>query len=208
MREGGQQTDHPLERLIFFSDAVFAIAITLLVIEIHVPTREAAAVAGGYGPALLHLGPSFFGFGVSFLVIARFWMGHHAAFSQCGHFDSRLLWPNTLLLMAIAFMPFATAFMAQNLGTLVPTLFYNGVLLVTAILSTNVIRIVTQPGMLRADADQAVVARFPTMGWAVALGAATALALTPLAPQFSQIGLLTIPLWRLLLQSIWHVSPR
>ena len=110
--------------------------------------------------------------------------------------------------MAIAFMPFATGFMAQNLGELTPATFYNAMLLITAILSANLIRLATSPDMLKPDADLAEVARFPTRGWSVALGAATALALTPLAPQLSQIGLLTIPLWRRLLQQIWRVSPR
>lgn len=203
-----QETDHPLERLIFFSDAVFAIAITLLVIEIHVPTPEDAAAAGGYGPVLIHLLPSFAAFILSFAVIARFWMGHHAAFSQCGRFDKRLLWPNTLLLMAIAFMPFATAFLARNLGQIASAVFYNATLLVTAILSAVLIGIATAPDMRRADADRHEIATFPTRGWAVVIAAALSLVLAPFAPAFSQIPLAAIPLLRRLLARVWHVSLR
>jgi uncharacterized membrane protein len=203
-----QETDHPLERLIFFSDAVFAIAITLLVIEIHVPTPGDAAAAGGYGPVLVHLLPSFAAFILSFAVIARFWMGHHAAFSQCGRFDKRLLWPNTLLLMAIAFMPFATAFLARNLGQVASAVFYNATLLVTAILSAVLIGIATAPDMHRTDADRHEIATFPTRGWAVVIAAALSLALAPFAPAFSQIPLAAIPLLRRLLARVWHVSPR
>ena len=60
-KAGGRE----LERIIFFSDAVFAIAITLLVLEIRVPSREVAAQAGGLGSALLHLWPSYLGYAIS-----------------------------------------------------------------------------------------------------------------------------------------------
>jgi uncharacterized membrane protein len=207
MSDGGQ-TDHPLERLIFFSDAVFAIAITLLVIEIHVPTPEDAAAMGGYGEALYHLLPSFAAFVLSFAVIARFWMGHHAAFSQCGRFDKKLLWPNTLLLMAIAFMPFATAFLARNLGQVASAVFYNATLLVTAVLSATLIGIVTAPDMRREGADVHEIATYPTRGWAVAIAAALSLALGPFAPVYSQVPLASIPLLRKLLARLWGVSLR
>jgi uncharacterized membrane protein len=207
MSDGGN-TDHPLERLIFFSDAVFAIAITLLVIEIHVPTPADAVADGGYANALYLLSPSFAAFVLSFAVIARFWMGHHAAFSQCGRFDRKLLWPNTLLLMAIAFMPFATAFLARNLGNVAPAIFYNATLLVTAILSARLIGIVTAPDMRRTDADLHEIATYPTRGWAVAIAAALSLALAPFAPAFSQAPLAAIPLIRRLLAKYWNVSPR
>jgi uncharacterized membrane protein len=210
MSGGGENsgTDHPLERLIFFSDAVFAIAITLLVIEIHVPTPEDAAAMHGYGNALYHLLPSFAAFVLSFAVIARFWMGHHAAFSQCGRFDKKLLWPNILLLMAIAFMPFATAFLARNLGNVVPAMFYNATLLVTAVFSARLISIATTPDMLRDGADRHEVATYPTRGWAVAIAAALSLALAPFAPGFSQLPLGAIPLFRRLLAKVWGVSLR
>ena len=208
MSAGGDATDHPLERLVFFSDAVFAIAITLLVIEIHVPSPADAAAQGGYGNALYHLVPSFAAFVLSFAVIARFWMGHHAAFSQCGRFDKRLLWPNTLLLMAVAFMPFATAFLARNLGNVAPAVFYNATLLVTAIFSARLISIATAPDMRRDGADLHEIATYPTRGWAVALAAALSLAVAPFAPVFSQVPLAAIPLIRRVLARIWHVSPR
>ena len=208
MDGGGHQTDHPLERLIFFSDAVFAIAITLLVIEIHVPTPADAAAAGGYGAALLHLLPSFAAFVLSFIVIARFWMQHHAAFSQCGRYDKALLWPNTLLLMVIAFMPFATAFLARNLGEVAPAILYNATLLATGALSTWLISLATSPALLRTGADAHEVAMLPTRGWAVTIAAMLSLALAPFAAAYSQLPLATIPLWRRMLAKRWDVSLR
>lgn len=191
-------TDHPLERLVFFSDAVFAIAITLLVIEIHVPHLGGGSNAEAWSE-LLHLLPSFFGFALSFLVIGRFWIGHHNAFTMIDHYDGRLAWPNLLLLMCIALMPFASAFMSANLGQFVPTLFYNMTLLVTALLSRWVVGIATGPELLRATADPAVPDLLRARGMSVILGAATAVAATFVSAQFSQIALFTIPLWRLLL---------
>ena len=184
--------DHRLERLIFFSDAVFAIAITLLVIEIHIPhlttltNREAL-------DALYALWPSFFGFALSFVVIGRFWIGHNFAMANVVTYSTKLLWPNLLLLMAIAFMPFATAFMSSNIGQLVPTAFYNAVLIISALLSLRVVIIARTlwPEAERRGDGLLMGAR----GISVALAAASALALTFYTPIFSQLAMASIPLW-------------
>ena len=97
------------ERLIFFSDAVFAIAITLLVIDIRIPSNAAADLGG----ALRDLMPNFLGFGISFLVIAAYWMAHHRSFRHIHRYDGVLIWINTLLLMTIAFLPFSTTLISS-----------------------------------------------------------------------------------------------
>ena len=198
MAKVASKTDHPLERLVFFSDAVFAIAITLLVIEIEVPSVAGMERAQAWA-TFAHLWPSLFGFVLSFLVIGRFWIGHHNAFTQIDHYDGRLAWPNLFLLLMIAFMPFATAFMAKNLGWLVPTLIYNLTLLLTALASRYVIGIATAPPLVRADADPALLAMLRARGTGVILGVATTVLATFITPQLSQIALLTIPLWQRLL---------
>jgi uncharacterized membrane protein len=205
--KGLEKTDHPLERLVFFSDAVFAIAITLLVIEIEVP-HLGSVPDSQYWQALVGLLPSFFGYALSFLVIGRFWIGHHNAFTLIDHYDGRLAWPNLFLLMAIAFTPFATAFMAANLGNFVPTLIYNLVLLATAILSRRVIVIATSEALVRAGTDPAKIRLLRSRGLGVILGVATAVATTFLSPQFSQVALISIPLWQYLLnrQSLQQAS--
>lgn len=200
MSQWGAEPDHRTERLSFFSDAVFAIAITLLVIEIHVPHIEPATVAGAWS-ALVGLLPSFFGFALSFLVIGRFWMGHHSALAKVSQFSPSIMWPNMLLLLAIAFMPFATAFMAQNIGQLVPTAFYNAHLLLTALLSWNVVRLASSLWPDHGDDPELSALRRQMLarGLGVALGSATALAATFASPIFSQFALLSIPLWQRLL---------
>lgn len=191
--------DHPLERTIFFSDAVFAIAITLLVIEIHVPHLPHGASPKAFGEALVELWPSFFAFALSFLVIGRFWIGHHNAFGQLDHYDPRLLWPNLLFLMAIAFMPFATAFLGANLGGLVPALFYNGMLIVTGLLNLLLTRTVVRALRENAEVPEDKIRDLSARPPSLILAAAVSVALAFVAPMFSQAGLLTMPLWRRLL---------
>jgi uncharacterized membrane protein len=188
-------TDHRLERLVFFSDAVFAIAITLLVIEIHVPDLAAGASDASFWQALAHLIPSFVGFVISFLVIGAFWMGHHRAFSLAGRFDQGLVFPNLLLLGAIAFMPFVTAFASAYQGRLVPMILYWSWLILAASLSLWVNSKVTRPALLGAWATAADGLLVRRRSRSVLLGAIVSLAIGLVFPRFAPIGMATIPLW-------------
>ena len=200
MQPGGATTDHPLERLIFFSDAVFAIAITLLIIEIHVPTLAEAVDVGGYGAVLVQLLPSFFAFLISFAVIARFWIGHHRAFSMRARFDDALLVPNFTLLMFIALLPFSTAFLAKNLGQLVPALFYDFSLLALSLSSLWVVHIATRADALLPGIAQIDVRLLHARGIAVTIGALVAIAIAFVSPPFSQFGLAFAMLGRLIVR--------
>ncbi len=191
--------DHRMERLIFFSDAVFAIAITLLVIEIRIP-HLSTGTADEALRALLALFPSFFGFVLSFVVIGRFWMGHHSSMANVAVYAPKLLWPNLMLLMAIAFMPFATAFMSANIGQLVPTAFYNATLMVTALLSWRVVSMARDLWPESERNDEWLWMR--SRGIGVSLGAASALALTFVTPIYSQLALATMPLWQRLVARV------
>jgi len=118
-----------LERLILFSDAVFAIAITLLVIEIKIPEIHETPVTDN---AVLHklaeLIPKFIGFLVSFILIGQYWIVHHRMFSFVINFTDRLIWLNILFLFAIALMPFSTGFYSEYVlrGVVTPVIFYTG----------------------------------------------------------------------------------
>ncbi|MEA3037712.1 MAG: potassium channel family protein [Sphingomonadales bacterium] len=206
--EGGAgRTDHALERLIFFSDAVFAIAITLLVVEIRVPHLPKDSPDVAYWAQLAGLFPSLMGWLISFAVIGLFWMGHHRAFAMTARYHGRILAWNMALLGTMAFMPFVTAFMAQNLNQRVPTLIYCGTLLLAALLNIVVVRIATSPPMVDPAADPPTIHYARGRGMAVALGASTALVAAFFFPVYAQIGLATIGLWRRLLTKRPAASP-
>ncbi len=104
----------PTNRLEAFSDGVFAIAITLLILTIAVPVLSPTEVAEGkLSPALIALLPKFLSFVVSFLVIGIFWVGHHMMFHYIVRTDRVLLWLNLLLLLAISFFPFPVALIGE-----------------------------------------------------------------------------------------------
>jgi uncharacterized membrane protein len=103
-------------RVELFSDAVFAIAITLLVLDIRVPEDGGIHDAGELWNNLFHLWPSYLGFAFSFLVIGVMWINHHAVFEYLGHIDRLLMFVNLLLLMGIAFLPFSSAILAEHLA--------------------------------------------------------------------------------------------
>ena len=191
----GGQPDHRLERMILFSDAVFAIAITLLVIEIDVPRLSADGPAAAYWQALAEHIPSFFGFVLSFLVIGRFWSGHHAMFSQVARFDESLVWPNLQLLMMIAFMPFATAFLTRNIGAAVPSLIYNLCFLATALLSVRLAHKALSPELLGDGADLGLVRLIKVRGWAVVVIAMISVIGVFFVSLYSTMFLATTSLW-------------
>lgn len=97
-------------RLEAFSDGVFAIAITLLVLDLHV-----SAAQGHLGAALAREWPHYATFTVSFLTIGIIWVNHHAQFELVGSVDRPLLFFNLLLLMVVVLIPFTTGLLAEHL---------------------------------------------------------------------------------------------
>ena len=102
-------------RLEAFSDGVFAIAITLLVLGITVPGRDGVLSSGGLFPALLALWPSYLGYVISFVTIGIMWANHHTIFHYVRRTDRYLLIINVFFLMCIGFLPFPTAVLADYL---------------------------------------------------------------------------------------------
>ncbi|MDF2386472.1 DUF1211 domain-containing protein [Nostoc ellipsosporum NOK] len=190
---------HGLERMAFFSDAVFAIAITLLVIEIHVPHVAAPYSDTAFLEALNKLIPNFIGFFVSFFVIGAFWAGHHRAFDCARHWSPRLFLPNLLLLSAIAAMPFFTAFSSEYYGHRVPTAFYCGWMILISIFNILIQRVLTAPPVVGEHVTPAQRRMIRQRGLAALLASITAFVTSLFIPFLAQIVLITIPLWRMLL---------
>lgn len=182
-----------LERLKAFSDAVFAIAITLLVIEVHVPRLDTLDDAA-YLVALAHLVPSFMGFMLSFLTIGALWVAHHRLFGVLEGYEPRLMWPNMLLLMMVAFMPFATALMSSNPLARVPEVFYSATLLAAGLLQLLVFQIALRPGRTRADVAPEEVNALRWRALTLPTAATVALLAAPHMPGNNNFFLLAIPL--------------
>ena len=182
-----------LERLTFFSDAVFAIAITLLIIEVHVPH-----VTGGddaaYWQALAELRPSLFGFMLSFLVIGALWMAHHRVFGMLADYSQKIMWPNMFLLMVVAFMPFVTALMSAHPLARVPELFYSGTLLVAGLLQNRLFSLALRAPYVRDDVPAEEVAAARWRSWGMPTSAALSLVAAWFAPGWNNFLLISIPL--------------
>src|ERR1700704_3119658 len=95
-------------RLEAFSDGVFAIAATLLVLELRVPP-DTTDLSG----ALLRLWPAYAAYLVSFLTIGIIWVNHHTLLEHCKRVDRRFLYLNLMLLVAVGIVPFPTALVGQ-----------------------------------------------------------------------------------------------
>jgi uncharacterized membrane protein len=194
---------HALERLIFFSDAVFAIAITLLVIDIRVPDIGFHTLSDGdFLAALVPVIPRFGSFLLSFFVIGAFWAGHHRAFDCARHWSPKLVMPNLHMLCAVAAMPFFTALSSQHWGERVPTALYCGWMLVIGLLNIRLQRIVTAPPVVNEHVAPEHRAMIRRRGLAVALGGGTATLVALIAPQFGQIALASMAVWRGVLQRL------
>lgn len=108
-----------LERMILFSDAVFAIAITLLIIELKVPDLQMKgnpSASAALDEAFNHTFFEILGFLLSFAVIGQFWVSHHKLFGFVNDFDNGLLWLNLHTLFWIVLAPFSSAMNSKYAG--------------------------------------------------------------------------------------------
>ncbi len=111
-------------RIEAFSDAVFAIVVTLLVLELHVPKLPEGFTERQMLGELWRLAPNFFGFLVSFFVLAIFWVNHHQFFHSLRSASRGLLWHNNHLLFWLCFVPFPTAFVGEYHTSRMPVMLY------------------------------------------------------------------------------------
>jgi len=115
--EGGRD----LDRVVFFSDAVFAIAMTVLALTLSIP---AGTTDAGVAHALHQAIPSMFSYALSFAVIAIYWLTHHRMFRYIRRLDTTLLVLNLVSLGAIAFVPFPTSVLGEHGSTTAAVVFY------------------------------------------------------------------------------------
>ncbi|MBK6773104.1 MAG: DUF1211 domain-containing protein [Ignavibacteria bacterium] len=115
-------------RMEAFSDGVFAIVVTLLVLELRVPVLPENFSTQDVLKELLRLFPKFFSFAMSFVIVAIFWVNHHQFFHSLEKTDRAMLWYNNLLLFWLSFVPFPTAFIGEHPVSMIPVMLYGAVL--------------------------------------------------------------------------------
>ncbi len=144
-------------RLESFSDGVIAVAITLLVLNIAVPTLQATHHGATLGHELGRQWPIYAAYVTSFLTIGIIWINHHAMISRLARADHSILMLNLVLLLTIAVIPFGTSLLAQYLreghGAKLAAAIYGGVLLLMALAFANLNRqiLLGRSHMLRSE---------------------------------------------------------
>ena len=108
---------HPNTRFEAFCDGVFAIALTLLIIDIKIPASEGIGTTRELWLALRHLGPSIFAFVLSFAIILITWVNHHRFFRIVNKSSGPFVYANGFLLLTVVFMPFPTGLVGEYLLT-------------------------------------------------------------------------------------------
>jgi uncharacterized membrane protein len=177
-------------RMEAFSDGVFAIAITLLVLEIHVPEPGSG---GSLGHALLAQWPSYAAFVVSFLTIGIIWINHHAMVRRLRIIDHSILIWNLVLLMTVSALPFTTALMAiylkESNGESLAAAVYSGSFLVMglAFAGTNRHILFERADFLEERLDEGVRRLTLKRGVAGLLPYAVATAIAPLSPYLTLV---------------------
>ncbi|MCF8214244.1 MAG: DUF1211 domain-containing protein [Chitinophagaceae bacterium] len=111
-RHDKSKMHYQLDRISFFSDGVFAIAITLLVIEFKVPVIQ-HATDGLLWSSLAHMGWKLLGFIISFFIVGYYWSVHHRIFGYVNDYTSRLIWLNLLFLFSVVLLPFSSGLLGE-----------------------------------------------------------------------------------------------
>jgi uncharacterized membrane protein len=144
------------ERLVFFSDAVFAIAITLLVLDLRIPAGALDA------QAWREIFPKVLGFFISFFVIGIYWMAHHELFGTLEKEDGPLKVANLAFLASIVFLPFPTSVIAGRVNSTASVVFYALSVATVGLLLVMLTLVARRPALMRSDETRGRTLRFVT----------------------------------------------
>jgi uncharacterized membrane protein len=157
-REG--ETGRDRDRIVNLSDGVFAIAITLLILDIRVPNIPENMVSSQLLGALLSLWPKYLGYILSFVGISAFWLIHHSIFRPIRSYDRILLYLNFLFLMVVAFVPFPTSLLGEYGDHQLPVAIYAATLAVGRLLLTAIHWYSTRNDRLLGEPQDPATVRF------------------------------------------------
>jgi len=160
LRPRERETGKDRDRIVNLSDGVFAIAITLLVLDIRVPDIPENMVASKLPAALFSLWPNYLGYVLSFVGISAFWTIHHSIFRSIRAYDRGLLYLNFLFLMVVAFVPFPTSLLGEYGNHQLPVAIYAATLAVGRLLLTAIYWHSMRNDRLLDEPQDPVTARF------------------------------------------------
>jgi uncharacterized membrane protein len=123
-----------LHRLAALTDGVFAIVMTLLVLEISIPEIAQSSLHAELPRRLLELWPKLLSYGISFIILGMFWYLHHISFHHIKRSDNGLIWLNILFLMFVALIPFSTSLFGSYVTEQLPLVIYASNLLLVNVL--------------------------------------------------------------------------
>lgn len=141
-----------VERLAALSDGLFAVAMTLLVLDLHAPAREAIHSETDLWHALVALGPRLLVYLMSFLTLGIFWVGQQTQLNNLARADRNLAWLHLAFLFVVSLMPFSTSLMAEFIGYRVALVAYWVNLLLFGIVLHASWRYASRAGLVRDDA--------------------------------------------------------
>ncbi|HEU4872105.1 MAG TPA: TMEM175 family protein [Pyrinomonadaceae bacterium] len=181
------------ERVVFFSDAVFAIVITLLVLELKVP-HLTEHTESSLRHALVELLPRVAGFVISFLIIGLMWIEHHRIFRYIADYDGGLLWRNLLLLLCVSFVPFPTALFSENFWSRTAFILYTASFGGVATAKLLIWRHAAKANLLKKEVTPALERRIARRSLAVPLACALAIVLSFVSIFLAPVSFAFIPL--------------
>ena len=147
-----------LHRIAGLSDGLFAVAMTLLVLDLHVPVSEAIHSEHALGSALLHLSPSFLAYFMSFVTLGIFWVGQQTQLTFFARSDRHLTWIHLGFLLLVALTPFSTALLAEYITSRPALVIYWLNIFVLGALLYASLRYAARAGLMDSEMDGAAVA--------------------------------------------------
>jgi len=190
--ESARSQEKEVARIAAFSDGVFAIAITLLALQLDIPRGIDVDVWAELG----RLQSGFVSFAISFAVIGSYWVAHHRLFSVVERYDRRLIWLNLLSLFFIVLMPFTTSLVGEHGNVPVSVVVYAVSIALAGFANTGLAAYaLTGHRLCSPDVDEQKTKYYISRGLVIALVFLASLALLPLGAsvvEFSWLSLIVV----------------
>lgn len=141
------------QRIEALTDGVFAIVMTLLVLELSIPLISEPAVDAALSHRLLEMWPKYLSYVVSFLVLGLWWLFHHGVYENMKRIDARLLWFNLFFLMFVSLVPFSASLVAQYWDEKTSALIYGTNMILCYVLLTATANYATKKHLVEQKLD-------------------------------------------------------